>query len=179
MQFFYSLNVKHVILCGQRKKCVPKKYFLTCSCRFLHHNYLFKFEFFQCIYTGEASSKNCKKHSISKIVLTFHFSNKWSLVISRIFQILGPQPQIYISFSQWLVNFFSHSRSEQFLKQNIKIYLSSMSINYHKPHFFTQLRMPSLQIAFFFSHVFAKFIWFLHATHLLKAIKLRKRKCQT
>ena len=31
----------------------------------------------------------------------------------------------------------------------------------------------------FFSHVFAKFIWFLHATHLLKAIKLRKRKCQT
>ena len=145
MQFFYSLNVKHVILCGQRKKCkkcVPKKYFLTCSCRFLQHNYLFKFEFFQCIYTGEASSKSFKKHSISEIVLTFHFSNKWSLVISRILQILGLQPQIYISF-------FECSRSEQFLKQNTKIYISSMSINYHKPHFFTQLRMPSLQIAFF------------------------------
>ena len=57
------------------KKCVPK-YFLTCSCRFLHHNYLFKFEFFQCIYTVQAPSKNFKKHSISKIVLTFHYSNK-------------------------------------------------------------------------------------------------------
>ena len=109
MQFFYSLNVKHVIFCGQRKKCkkcVPKKYFLTCSCRFLHHNYLFKFEFFQCIYTGEASSKNFKKQSISKIVLTLHFSNKWFQLISRILQILCLQPQIYISFSQWIVNFF-------------------------------------------------------------------------
>jgi hypothetical protein len=149
------------------KKCLPKKYFLTCSCRFLHTQLFADLIICSNFNTSNVFILEKPPAKILKSILfqkkfsssTFQtnvpsnlksFTNSWPSASNL--HNFSPMTKVGLSSKSHstLLNFFSYSRSEQFLKQNTKIYLSSMSINYRKPHFFTQLRMPSLQIAFFF-----------------------------
>ena len=57
---------------------------------------------------GEISSKKLKKYSVFK---------NWP---NKLFQL--PSALTFLSFSRSIEHFFSHSRSEQFLKQNTKAY---------------------------------------------------------
>ena len=62
------------------------EYFLTWSCRFLHPTLfvLIGILMFQCILFVKTASNKSKKYSVSRIILTFHFSNEfYVLVISN------------------------------------------------------------------------------------------------
>ena len=65
----------------------------------------------------ETSRNKLKRHSVSKIDLTFHFSNElfqWSKKCCRFFT-FSLECQKFFSITK---TFFSHRRSEQFWKQN-------------------------------------------------------------
>ena len=92
---------------------ISQNIFLTCSCKFLHPNYLF-----QCIGSVKTSS--------SKLAMVFCFQNCSDLLRGKIILVIEncffanswPSASNFKSFSRILEHFFSHSRPKQFWKQN-------------------------------------------------------------
>jgi len=108
-----SLNHKVPMVPSQ----VRKKYFSNFSCRFLNPNYLLQFN---CNCSNLLDLRNLQKQvkkAVSKNFLNFHCSNKllwWSQNVCK-FLAFSLEFQKFFLITKTI---FSHSRSEQFWKQN-------------------------------------------------------------